>query len=593
MELTCMFKNVKIRTKFLYLTMCLAISMSLLFYVSKRTIGLTSIGSETYEQIIRSKDLTADILPPPLYVVESYMEVLQSICLSGKIKIEDTITSLDKKKADFLDRKEHWVKDFPEGSMKTKLLNEVCDSAEKLFNLIYSSIIPAMLAGDHVLANTILTSEVSPLFFKHRAYVEELAALLDAFGKDSEENGIKAINTGSNILIIGFSVISVLTVAVFISLSNDFSNTFSKCLAFARAVAAGKLDVGMHLQRRDDFGELSDALTTMLIELRKTIDMAEDQKNMAVKETEKAKLATDEAEKARNVAIRAKAEGMRQAADQLENSVFIVTSSTKELSTQIEQSSRVTAVQAHRISETATAMEEMNATVLEVAQNASTAAKTTDLAKRKAVDGSAIVANVIAGIREVEKHSLEMKSDMTFLGTQAEGIGQVLNVISDIADQTNLLALNAAIEAARAGEAGRGFAVVADEVRKLAEKTMTATKEVGGVIRGIQDGTHKNIANVEHVVTKIEIAAHQVALSGESLDAIVRLVESATDQVHSIATASEQQSATSEEINKSIEDINKISSETLEAMQYSSQAVSELANQAMLLNRIFNSMLNG
>ena len=122
------------------------------------------------------------------------------------------------------------------------------------------------------------------------------------------------------------------------------------------------------------------------------------------------------------------------------------------------------------MAETATAMEEMNATVLEVAKNASQAAGTSDGARQKAQEGSGIVGRVVTDIAQVQKQSQALKQDMEGLGKQAEGIGHIMNVISDIADQTNLLALNAAIEAARAGDAGRGFAVVADEVRKLAKR---------------------------------------------------------------------------------------------------------------------------
>jgi methyl-accepting chemotaxis protein len=175
---------------------------------------------------------------------------------------------------------------------------------------------------------------------------------------------------------------------------------------------------------------------------------------------------------------------------------------------------------------------------------------------------------------------------MGTLAVQAQGIGQILNVISDIADQTNLLALNAAIEAARAGDAGRGFAVVADEVRKLAEKTMSATKEVGQAIEGIQDGTRKNMGNVDRTSQTIEEATTLVRQSGEALDVIVAMVDHASDQVRSIATASEEQSSASEEINRSIDQVAAISTDTAQAMDQAAQAVAELAHQTQVLQNL-------
>ena len=179
----------------------------------------------------------------------------------------------------------------------------------------------------------------------------------------------------------------------------------------------------------------------------------------------------------------------------------------------------------------------MNATVLEVAKNAGQAAEVTAKARQNAQEGSEIVRKLAVTTQEIMTNAKQSLEDMGALGKRAEGIGQVLNVISDIADQTNLLALNAAIEAARAGEAGRGFAVVADEVRKLAEKTMAATKEVGEAIQGIQVDTKKNYDNVEHSVRAIGDASAQAQHSGEALLEIVRLVDQAADQVRSIATS--------------------------------------------------------
>ncbi len=390
----------------------------------------------------------------------------------------------------------------------------------------------------------------------------------------------------------GMALGTILALALGLLLARDMLRPLGKGVAFAQTVASGRLDENLDITRKDEFGQLADSLRHMVQSLKTKIAEADQKSVEAAEEARRAKVATDEANESKALAERA-AEGMRAAATQLEQVVEIVSSASEELSAQVEQSSRGTEVQSSRVAETATAMEEMNATVLEVAKNASQASDSSSEARTKALEGAQIVAQVVAGIGSVQAVSATMKDDMGVLGKQAEGIGAIMNVISDIADQTNLLALNAAIEAARAGDAGRGFAVVADEVRKLAEKTMTATKEVGEAISGIQQGARKNLENVEHAVVSIEQATSLANLSGEALKEIVHLVEVATDQVRSIAAASEQQSAASEEINRSIEDINRVSSETASAMNQSAQAVGELASQAGNLRALIGRMKSG
>ena len=389
-------------------------------------------------------------------------------------------------------------------------------------------------------------------------------------------------------LSLGLTLLLALISAFF--LARSITAPINHIISYSKDVASGNLNATLVDRFSHDLGVLQASLEAMVENLKSKILEAERNSSIASAQTEKALLAMKDADVARQKAESAKAEGMLQAAHQLEGVVEIISSASEQLSAQVEQSTRGAEIQSDRVAETATAMEEMNATVLEVAKNASQAAETADQAKHKAQDGAQVVTQVVKGIGEVQEAALELKTDMTSLGKQAEGIGQVLNVISDIADQTNLLALNAAIEAARAGDAGRGFAVVADEVRKLAEKTMTATKQVGEAISGIQDGARKNVSNVEQAVAKIDHATGLANESGVALNEIVSLVDLTTDQVRSIATASEQQSATSEEINRSIEDVNRISSETSEGMKQSALAVGELAHQAQVLKNLIDEM---
>ncbi|OLN25267.1 Methyl-accepting chemotaxis protein [Desulfovibrio sp. DV] len=384
-----------------------------------------------------------------------------------------------------------------------------------------------------------------------------------------------------------------LGLGVWIILTVNVLRPVEALVAAAKSIAGGNLDTPLNTDRRDEIGSLQQAMAAMVVNLKAKIGEAEEQSAVAAKETEKAQTAMEDAVSARSQAESAREQGMLQAAATLESIVTAVTDASEEISTQLSHSSQGSRDQSHRVGETATAMEEMNATVLEVAQNASKAAQTADDARHKANAGSDIVSRVIESIAEVQTRAGQLKEDMTVLGGQAEGIGRILGVISDIADQTNLLALNAAIEAARAGEAGRGFAVVADEVRKLAEKTMTATKEVGQAIRDIQQGTRKNIDNVELAAGKINDATALARDSGETLGAIVTLVDATTDQVRSIATAAEEQSATTEEINRSIVDINRLAEESAMALEQSTRSVAELAEQTQILRSLIDEMQGG
>ena len=301
----------------------------------------------------------------------------------------------------------------------------------------------------------------------------------------------------------------------------------------------------------------------------------------------------NEAMEAQENAERAIHVGMLDAAGQLEDVVAIISSAAAQLSARIEESDHTASESALRLEESATAMNEMNATVQEVARNASSAADMSVAAKEKAGDGARIVRQSLDSVEKVRTVSLELSDDMGRLNEHAKSISQIMTVISDIADQTNLLALNAAIEAARAGEAGRGFAVVADEVRKLAEKTMKATQEVGASIQAIQQSTAKSSAAVENAVEQIEKATEFATQAEASLEEILRNAEMAADEVGSIAAASEEQSAASDEINRAILNVNDMSRQTAGAMGEAARAVSELVQQAQALGNLIETMKRG
>jgi methyl-accepting chemotaxis protein len=386
-------------------------------------------------------------------------------------------------------------------------------------------------------------------------------------------------------------VFVVLIMALILFLMRRYLSTPLRSLAdYSCRVADGHLDADVRGVFRGELARLKESMQSMVASLKGKMAEAQEQSRLAAEEAERARGATAEAEAAKERAEHAKQEGMLQAASRLDGIVERLSTATEELSAQADEINRGTEHQKQRISETATAMEEMNATVLEVARNASSAAENADATQGKAREGADIVDQAVQAIRTVQDMAAELKTNMDALGQQAEAIGQIMNVINDIADQTNLLALNAAIEAARAGEAGRGFAVVADEVRKLAEKTMAATKEVGESIHAIQDAARRNTSSMDSAVKAVEQATELANRSGESLEEIVRLSESTADQVRSIATASEEQSAASEEISRAVDEVNEIATQTSESMHQSVEAQQEVAGQAGELQELIEAM---
>ena len=371
--------------------------------------------------------------------------------------------------------------------------------------------------------------------------------------------------------------------------------------AFVEHVAAGNLTLTPEQKkslaeasaRGDEIGTLAKGIGRMVENIRALFEESAQKAKEAEQAGNEAREAMHQAEAARTAAENARREGMLAAAGQLEGVAAVVSSASTELSAHIEQSDRGAAESAQRLGEAATAMNEMNATVQEVAQNAASASGASTETRQKAESGARIVEKAVQSIGEVHRVSVALKGDMTQLNEHAQAITRIMSVISDIADQTNLLALNAAIEAARAGDAGRGFAVVADEVRKLAEKTMASTNDVGNAIKAIQESTAKSAASVDSAVTQIEQATEFANESGAALQEIVATVEATADQVSAIATASEEQSAASEEINRSIVQVNEMSRQTAAAMADAAKSVADLAAQARELNRLIEKMKQG
>ncbi|NDY58269.1 methyl-accepting chemotaxis protein [Desulfovibrio sulfodismutans] len=359
--------------------------------------------------------------------------------------------------------------------------------------------------------------------------------------------------------------------------------------AFAARVAAGDLSATVSGRFVGHMETLGGAMTGMVERLK-------DETRSAAARADEAHRLADQAKEAVSLAERAHKKdevrrlGMLGAGETLENVAGAIKQATADLGREAQEVGQGADGQKHLVDETAAAMDGMLTTIQGVARGAEEAARAAAEARGMAKSGAEVVGRSVAAIGDVSRLAASLSTGMAELGRQAESIGQVMTVISDIADQTNLLALNAAIEAARAGEAGRGFAVVADEVRKLAEKTMLATREVGEVIASIQTGARDNVKSVEEAARAVDTATGLAGESREALGQIVSLSDAASGRVRDISRAAEDEVAAGEGIKSAIDRIREVSAKTTEGMLRSSATIEKLGGEIeelLKLNGVF------
>ncbi|WP_411961623.1 methyl-accepting chemotaxis protein [Pseudomonas sp. REP124] len=245
--------------------------------------------------------------------------------------------------------------------------------------------------------------------------------------------------------------------------------------------------------------------------------------------------------------------------------------------------------QASRTSSVVAAINELGAAAQEIAHNAAQASTQASDARNLAEDGQQVVQRSIAAMDQLSNLLDASSTHIEALNSKTVNIGQILDVITSISEQTNLLALNAAIEAARAGEAGRGFAVVADEVRNLAHRTQESARQVQSMIEELQVGARESVSTMNdsqrHSQDSVEIAN----LAGERLGSVTRRIGEIDGMNQSVATATEEQTAVVESINVDITEINTLNQEGVENLQSTLRACAELEQQAVRLKQLVDS----
>ncbi len=531
-------QNLKLSQKFAVLVVASLAGFVIASIASFWALSELKVNGPLYQRIVQGKDLVADILPPPEYIIESYLVALQLRDINAVDRRDKAIASLTALRKDYDERHDYWVKASLGADLQKALLTDAHGYAQEFYKIIDEQYLPAVRAGDTVKIRSVM-AELEPIYEKHRSAIDQVVKLANSRNDADEARGHTLIQQVNLLLVLVIVLSTCLSIglAIYISRSvlRQLGGDPSDVAAVVNTMSAG--DFSQQPKDKPEPNSLLANAYQMQTTLRDMIGAVKNQAN------------------------------------QVGDMAHSLATSANQIAGNVNRESDA-------VSSMAAAIEELSVSTSHISDQGANAKRIANDSRSNAEEGAKVVNKTVAGLLETAKDIEAASGEVSRLGEDAKHISDVVNVIKEIADQTNLLALNAAIEAARAGEQGRGFAVVADEVRKLAERTASATSEINQMSSKIGNVANNALSGMDKVVQNTK----QGVSDAESAQASIKNIQSGFGEVSGviddIAVALQEQNAAATELANSTERVSQMSEEDSGAAKNLLDLANELEGKA-------------
>ncbi len=529
-------KNLPIAGKIALLVLLSLLSFISFAWFSHNTLQELKVTGPVYQEVVNGKDIVADLVPPPLCVLEPFCLAHIAEDASDPVQLAEILTKFELLEKLSLERAQYWAKVLPDIPIRSELVGPVKDSEAAFYKILNEQFIPKLKAKDNEGMSVVTSGPLQDAYKAQLAAVEKAVQVANKYVELLDQESTSKL-ASRGFATQGFAIgagLAIVTLGVIIGRS--LIKPVHKLVDAMEDIAHGEGDLTKRVavSSSDEVGKLGSAFNMFIEKIAKTIQRVD------------------------------------VAAGKLASTSATLAASSQQVSAGLTS-------QSQQVTQVAAAVEEMSASINEVASKTSETSRAATDAGTIAEAGGNVVAQTVLDIQLISEAVNTSAQLVTQLGQRGDQIGQIIKVINDIAEQTNLLALNAAIEAARAGEHGRGFAVVADEVRKLADRTTKATEEIGVSIKAIQSETVQAVEKMTVGTAQVDRGVQRATEAGTNLTKIVENSRNVASMVQTIAAAAEEQGAVSTEISKSIESISSTTIQAAEGGRIAADAAQQVA----------------